>query len=487
MNTAGNILFLPHSPAAFSEMLEVALPLQQKTRFTPVFVLDGPGYEAALQVCQEQGIPYRLVGNQFSKNPQQSTEKNRTSSHRPVVNFLLKLKKSFFPQFALAFLQYARLRQRAQHLLAEINPRAILLIGDRHIGLETALVMLANRMVIPSLIVPYALSDKEGGALYRRAASDWRHIYGMESWLNRIVARLRPGWSYTHNGETLLWQPPAAMLSAAFWGIMPVNPWALGGGASWVMIVESQHTKVNMANQGVPAEKIIVAGKPRYDQAAYFWQQRAETRRQVCDALRIDPAKKLLACAVPQLGEHDLLPWDQHWAETEFLFRIFSSVLPHANVVLSLHPKSDLAQYAPRAAQYGLVIAPQRYDQLIPISDLFVASYSSTVTLAIAAHIPVVIVDFFNFDYDFFDDVKGIIVLRQREELLSTLQRILADEDYHQQLVEGQAQAACYWARFDGKATERILDLMAELIERAEEIRKLPKRAQRSVLPPWSQ
>ena len=152
-----------------------------------------------------------------------------------------------------------------------------------------------------------------------------------------------------------------------------------------------------------------------------------------------------------------------------------------------MHPKSNFAEYAPRAERYGLVIAHQSYDQLIPISDVFVAAYSSTVTLAIAAHIPVIVVDFHNFDYDIFNDVNGIIIVRQREKFVSTLQRILNDQAFYQQLVDGQAQAAEYWVRFDGKATERILDLIDGLVTRGEEIRKLPRRQRRKAMHPWSQ
>lgn len=490
MNAAEPVLCLPHNPAAFSEMLEVVSALAQSGRYNPIFVFDGFGYRAAVQVCKEQGVAYRLVGKAPARQPSQSAESALPTPARstsPVKRLFAWGKHRFFTQLAIAWLQYGHARQSARHLLDEINPQALLLIGDRHIGIETALVALANRRGIPSLIIPYALSDQEGAMLYRLAMPDWRRTHGMASWLNPIVARLRPGWSYTQDDLTLLWQPPAALLAAALWKMMPADPWVLGGGAAWAMVVESQHSKDNFILQGMPDAKITVTGKPRYDRAAKVWQQRDEVRQRLCAGWGVDPEKKLLVCAVPHFGEHDLLPWDQHWAEIEFLFNSFTELLPHTNVVLSLHPKSDLAQYAPRAEQHGLVIATQRYDQLIPISDVFVASYSSTVTLAIAAHIPAIVVDFHGFDYDFFDDVKGIVVAHKREEYISILKRMLSDKDDYQQLVDGQIQAAQYWARFDGKATQRILDFMDELIARGEEIRKLPARQRRTQLPPWSQ
>ncbi len=490
MPTPGNILCLPHNPAAFSEMLEIVAALLRVGRYQPIFIFDGSGYDSAVQVCEEQGIAYRTVRKPSTYNRSQpdgavlSQRPKRRSSASAIFSWV---KKTFLAQFILAWFQYALIVQRVRRLLDGINPQGILLVGDRHIGIETALVELANRRGIPSLLIPYALSDRESAAVYRLAMPDWRRTYGMERWLNRMVVRLHPEWSFTQNGETLLWQPPATMLAAAIWRMMPVDPWVLGGGAGWAMAVESHHSKDNFILQGMADEKITIVGKPRYDRAAKIWQQRVEARQRLCAEWGVDPEKKLLVCAVPQLGEHDLLPWDQHWDETEFLFGVFSDLLPHTNVVLSLHPKSNFAEYAPRAERYGLVIAHQSYDQLIPISDVFVAAYSSTVTLAIAAHIPVIVVDFHNFDYDIFNDVNGIIIVRQREKFVSTLQRILNDQAFYQQLVDGQAQAAEYWVRFDGKATERILDLIDGLVTRGEEIRKLPRRQRRKAMHPWSQ
>ena len=489
MPTPGNILCLPHNPAAFSEMLEIVAALMQSGRYHPIFIFDGSGYDAAMQVCEQQGITYCITRKPSASNRSQPGDAGATKRPQRRSNasrIFSWVKKTFLVQLVLAWFQYALVWRRARRLLNTLNPQALLLIGDRHIGLETALVELANRRGIPSLIIPFALSDRDSAAVYRLAMPDWRCTYGMERWLNRMVVRLHPEWGFTQNGETLLWQPPAAVLAAAFWRMMPANPWVLGGGAGWVMAVESHHSKDNFILQGMSDEKITIAGKPRYDRAAKIWQQRVEARQHLCAEWGIDPEKKLLVCAVPQLGEHDLLPWDQHWAETEFLFSVFSDLLPHTNVVLSLHPKSNFAEYAPRAERYGLVIAHQSYDQLIPISDVFVAAYSSTVTLAIAAHIPVIVVDFHNFDYDFFNDVKGIIIVRQREKFVSTLQHILKDQAFYQQLVDGQARAAQFWARFDGKATQRILALIGDLVTRGEEIRKLPPRERRTQLPPWS-
>jgi len=484
-NNDHRVLCIPHNPASFSEMLEIADPLRKTGKYHPLFIFEGAGYSDAVEICHQLGIEYRTIGRIGAKDASKSdTGERQLKRQRVIIEWL---KRRFLVQLVMFIVQYGIEKRRAKRLLVETCPQAILLIGDRHAGIETSIVQQANRYGIPSLIIPYALSDLDGGVLLRMAVPDWKRKYGMKSWFNRTIARLYPEWSHLSKEQTLLWQPPAALLAAAFWGIMPAKPWIIGGGGSWAMTVESEHSKGGFLSQGMSGEKILVTGKPRYDRAAKVWQDRVGTRKHLCAELGLKAGKKLLVCAVPQFGEHELLPWDQHWIEVEFLFSVFSELLQITNVILSLHPKSDYAQYAPLADKYGLTIANQKYDQLIPISDIFVATYSSTVTLAIAAHIPVVIFDFLAFNSPYFNQVSGVEVIYQREQFLPKLQQILGDKDYYNQLVEGQRQAAKTWARFDGKSTERILDLIDDLVEQGREIRKLPRRERRKALPAWSQ
>jgi len=498
------VLFVPHSNASFSEMLHIALAINDRGQYKALFLIHWADHQQSVAVCRGNGIAYRLYGSwgREDKRPERvakeentkdiSSSQNAQASKQPTIFskpwLKAKIVSNFFAQFSLYLFRFFRDKRKVKNLITEISPVCLLLMGDRHVGVETALVHFSNQLGVPSMIVPFALSDQYGALIYRQAMTSWRRIYGMESWLNRFIARIKPGWVYTHGDVSLLWNPPAWMLAAEIMNIMPSTPWTLGGGRSWLMAVENEYNIDSFLQQGTPSSKIVVSGKPRYDLAAITWLGRQIIRPQICEALGLEKDKSLLVCAVPQSAEHGFLPWAEHWRETEFLFDSFSQLKPDVNVVLSLHPRSDYDQYAPRAKKYGLVIAREHgYDQLIPVCDGLVATYSSTVTLAIATHTPTIVVDFLNFNYDFFDDVTGTIVVRQHAQFLTTLKRLFSDQDYYNQLVEGQAQAAKIWARFDGKATERILDLIDELVERGKEIQKLPKRERRRALPPWSQ
>ena len=172
----------------------------------------------------------------------------------------------------------------------------------------------------------------------------------------------------------------------------------------------------------------------------------------------------LLLCAVPQLGEHGAMPWPQHWQEIEFLLAAFAR-LKNVSVVLSLHPKSNPVDYQPLADHYGATLAKRRIYELLPICDVFVAGFSSTVVQAIGIGKPTVIVDFYDYHFTFYDDAPGVIVLRARDQLTGTLARLFSDPQYYSLLAAAQRQRASEWILLDGKCTERVVGELYGLIE----------------------
>jgi len=461
-----------------------------------MFVFSWQNHTHALNICKERGYQVQVYADSNNAETETSNSKFQ-NNHQPhsdsrsnniIIWVKGRLKKLVFILFVWYLVQFNKDKRFARRLLMQYEIACILLIADRHTGIETALVQLGNQFGIPSLIVPFGFADEESSVVYRQAQKDWRKIYGMQSSMNRVISKSKPNWAYSHEGETLLWNPPSWLFAALIAGILPQLPWTLGGGGAWSMAVESQYHKDSFVNQGILAEKIFVSGKARYDNSAELWNKKIIERAQFYRQLNLDIHKRILVCSVPQMAEHDLLSWTEHWEEIDFLFSSLGEIKSQANVLLSLHPRSDINLYAPKAEKYGLIISREyAYDYLIPLCDVFVATFSSTVTLAIACQKPSIVIDFYGFGYDYFDDVNGIEVCRKHDEFRDVLQRIFLDQTFYDQLVDGQVKSSEYWARFDGKATERILDKIDELVKKGKAIQNLPFRKRRQALPPWSQ
>ncbi len=491
MENPSNLLLVPHSSSSFSEILYLAVAIKGQRKYEPLILVHWKDNDDAVNACREEEIGYILHGveeQSVGMQPSGQSGGVQSKNGNGFASFVWgMIKRSFLAQFLYYLVVFSRDKWAAKRLLVNLRPECILTVGDRHVGIETALIRVANKRGIPSLIVPYALSGQAGAAAYRLAQEDWRHTYGMSSGINRWVAKIRPKWIHKTASYSLLWNSSAWMIAAQLTGIAVPAPWSLGGGAAWTMAVESDQARDILVREGMAAEKLVVVGKPRYDAASRIKENQLEWRIEVCRTLNVDPDKPLLVCSVPQLAEHALMPWEEHWQEIDFLFTCLSEPNPEHNVLLSLHPKSDLAQYLPRAEKYGFKVAINySYDQLIPTCDVFVATFSSTVTLTVAAEKPAVVVDFGWFGYELFDELSGVVVVRERSNLVPTLTRLFSDRDYYNCLVAEQARAAKTWARFDGKATERVLNLIDDLVEKGREIQKMPRHERRKALPPWS-
>jgi hypothetical protein len=213
-------------------------------------------------------------------------------------------------------------------------------------------------------------------------------------------------------GQSLFFSLPAISLAAKMWGMMPDNPWSIGGGAATRMAVESPQMKRTFIEQGLPPEKILVTGKPSNDSMVNQSQP-----NKLHQQLGLAPHQPIILCSLPQMGEHGFLPWPDHWREIEFLLDTLTQQ-DIARVIISLHPKSRRADYQPIFDKYPVVVPKKRIYEMIPACDLFVATYSSTVIQAMGFGKPAIVVDFYGLNWTFYDQEPGIRVLRDRQRLL---------------------------------------------------------------------
>ena len=331
-----------------------------------------------------------------------------------------------------------------RELLRTERVAALVLTGDRHLGREASLVKAANEAGIPSLISPYALSDPDSDALSRG------HLEVRRA--TRALALARPNWTHTYEGRSLFFERPDVMLAAAAIGVLPDRPWSIGGGHASRMAVENEPSRRARMAEGVPPEKLVVTGRPSLDSLARA--SAPERTRALRDAYGVRPGERLLLCAVPQLGEHGLLPWPRHWEEVERLLRAFAG-LEGVQTVLSLHPKSDPTEYLPRAARFGAQLASERVYELLPACDLFVATFSSTVIQAAALGKPTVVAGYQGIDSDMCEGLDTVEVVREAPLLSASLARALE---------RGPGKMRDDLALLDGRCTERVLDELRVLL-----------------------
>jgi hypothetical protein len=464
-------LLARHQPS-FKGMFPVAHALKAEG-IRPIFLLEREVDELNVEQCDKEGIEKICLWHQedvsgvFSSKEVSTTNKKifSISEHISWQKIIYKI-AHFLPvpwAFFGALKEIRRQKRLARRLIEAFTPSVILLNGDRHTGLELPLIKEANNSGIPTLVLPLGYSAPEGSAKYREDAPIYWVYQGPFRWVNRFVKHLLPYQTYeTDDGHAFLFYPAWWTLAAWLSGILPQKPWYMGGGHTSIVAIDGIETKQRYVSYGIDGKKLVITGQPAFDDLYGIYLNKKRIREELIQKWHLDPQRKLLICALPQMGEHEILPWDRHWQEINFLVETLSS--QNASIVLSLHPKMDKEQYAYLRHEFHVTISEYPLSQILPIADVFVATFSSTVIWAILCQIPTIIVDFYDLNYNIWDTFEGCIIERNRTEFNETLHRVLNDDKFYSQLQQNQRKSSHLIAPFDGKAMERIINLVKENI-----------------------
>ncbi len=485
------VLLLPRHPSSLPEHVILAQAMQTDARYRPILVvlnaaleqqiatLGGGDLELLRWYTRKQastpppdaaaaaGAPDKPAQNPPRAAGGGSGHRLRTLAGAVRGSVLLRPlrgKGLFVPVSTVReFLRTIRtLRQHVQRvrtLFDQVQPAALLLAGDRHLGVEPAFLRVAGERGCFRLIVPFAYSSKEGVAGLRKD----QPIYDVASppqWLLKQVLRwCYPDQVYQSAYGTLFCYPPVTILALAALGMLSTNPWVMGAGLSDMMAVFGEEDYHRALQDGVPASKLVITGQPALDTLYQTARATPHLISRVGATYHLEPQRPRIICSVPQLAEHDWFDWPRHWEEVRFL--VGALVATGAHVLLSLHPKSDPAQYRFLESEYGAHLLREPLREVLPVADLFVATYSSTVRWAVLLGIPTVVVDFYDFHFDIYDHLGGVLVVNKKPLLVRVLRSVLEDPPFYAYLQRQQHQAAQRMAPFDGQACQRILDLIA--------------------------
>jgi hypothetical protein len=473
------VLLLPLQSAALREMLIMARALREGSGYRPVFILreDSKYRGAPVEMDGFEVIhwdspsvdpePGTVVGGGDPKTSTRRSPTGRIRRHGPsfksqVRAFLRRtlgdaLVTGLMESVILARLLQVELR-RARRICARLQPAAILLSGDRNILLEPALMRATQERGGLALVIPFAYSGRDDVAYMRRNEPLNRLEAPAQRGLKRWIARRYPQQAYASPYGRVLFFTPAVTLALARLGMLPPNPWAMGGGLSDRVAVSGEDDLAASVALGVPAAKIVVTGEPSHDELYQAWRERPRLRTMICEGYRLDAGRPLLIFAVPQLAEHAIVTWERHWEDIRFLVHALAS--SGASVLLSLHPKSDPEAYRFLETEFDARLLQEPLRAVLPAADVFVATFSSTVRWAVILEVPTVVVDLWEFRYDIYDHFAGVVKVGERAALADVVGRVVNDPATRERLVIGQRGAASRVAPFDGGACWRLIGLI---------------------------
>jgi hypothetical protein len=312
-----------------------------------------------------------------------------------------------------------------------------------------------------AVVVPFTIVNQ----LEWAEAFQYEPACDMRIPVNALLATLFPHWTLVHGDRRLIMPASQVMCHESFRHV-PEVPWLINSGPCDAIAAESRFMERYYVQAGISGERVRFTGA-LYDDILHDTLARAEDSREALYRRHGLPAgRPLVLCSLPpnQLrgAGRPQCEFQDHGA----LLRAFAEPLlalrDTHNIVFSLHPR--LTQDELQCLD-GLDAAFTREDisGLIPLATIFVASASATIRLAISCGIPVLNYDVYVYNYSDYKAVPGVWGVSRHAEYASAVADLAAGGQTFQRLRDAQCAFAAEQTQLDGKAAERLLELMREL------------------------
>lgn len=320
----------------------------------------------------------------------------------------------------------------------------VVISTDRSVGIELSLAFLAKEMPMKIIVLSFAYSaDVESIEKLRKLK-----LYHSDQTKNWNTNKL-------DNGKYLSFFKKFEKNAIERLKVNIKTPWVLGSGFSDCMLVDSEKEKNRLINMGGAAEKYIVTGQISHDRLFEENKRALEIKERFLLQYEYSGSKILLV-SLPQYYEHGLTGEVEHFSYISTMINLLSSF--NCLLVLSLHPKMDVNNYRKFASvKNNVVITDERLDKIMPICDLFICTYSSTIAWAILCQKDVIIVDHIRLEYSDFFKEYSIPVVKDNNSLFIAVKRKLELESkvhYPSELVRELSP-------FDGYSGRRISSFLS--------------------------
>lgn len=338
----------------------------------------------------------------------------------------------------------------------------VVVIGSDQEFLKRAFVYAANGLHVPTLSLRLGISTNVTNvpriALKRTIYRLTHHLTNIaQKYLYLLRTMVGLGWS------------PLRIIGAVLndvWMAFSVHDAGGKFGCRAIAVAGSWEKRV-LTERGVDSDKIFITGAPTLKTLSQVGGS-PDTARLRQD-LGIDTQDKVVLLLTSAYVEHG---WWSPDMRTRFVTGIIDSLAPllekSTRLVIKIHPVEDIDQY-------HRIVGPERKgvilrkdlkpSEVISISDVVIAGYSTTVLEACALRKPIIVLNIFGEpEYLSYVEMGLATGVYHLGKLRVAVEKMLYDLSARE---ESLNKADLFLSQnrqsFDGKATLRIADLMVEL------------------------
>jgi len=464
-----NILIVSSQPQRFLDQLNMAEKISKHTNNIKIYFYINKNIYSRYK-SKIDNLGFDIVNKIYQPNSQKNYKVNILDTLQMYFKRLITIKqRKIIRVYINAFkntrfftkmleeeeLRYINFLQKEvktiKNIIKENKIDLIFINGDRHLDNEPAFLKAAKDLSV-SIVIPYMVYFAEEEDLTK--TSQVKHKLSV--FTSDYIKASQNKFLY-HKRKNKYFYPHPIINALDKVGTLTKNPWFMGGGSSDILCLPNEHMKKHYVKNGIDINKIKVIGDISYDQLYLGYKKKIEIKKEIQEKYDLDLKVKTIIVSLPQLAEHNILPWDIHWQEINFLIQSLDSL--NQNILLSLHPKMDRSSYVFLEKKFNCKILEEKLVDVLPIADMFVATFSSTVFWSIICGIKTVVIDFYGLEYKTYDFLSSIRKVKDREIFQSTLNNTLHETiDFSEDWIQLSKDKV-----FDGKTIQRYVDLIKEV------------------------
>lgn len=389
-----------------------------------LFCIDNPDFIPYIK--KYKNIKYILIGkinDNISSNFQKNSLFKNIKKGCKKIDFISNSSFNEFRKIFLILKQLEGMYKKCKRVFLEYLPDVIITNGDRHFGIEQVILKIGRESNIKN-IIPYLVYSGSESCFLLRKGDSLREFSNNLPLIVRYIFKKYSNQFLNYNNKKYLFYSPSKTLALGKFGTLSKNPWQMGCGLADIICANDEYTYKRYLNNNVPERKIKLIGDVVYSNIYNIYLKKEKIRNSIIKKYNLSFNKNIILISLPQLAEHNLLNWDKHWIEINFLIK--SLVKLNENLIISLHPKMNLNKYTFLEKKYKCKIARENLSDILPIADLFIATYSSTIVWAVLCGINSIIVDFYGFNSHMYDYLETPRIIKRKSQLLPVSQELLS-------------------------------------------------------------
>lgn len=433
---AKRIMILSVIRSDFSKSVELGKKLRDAGH-SVFFYFDQTSHDlsGSVQEARELKFPYFASPGKNGKGAAAGTGKKKVSNPNSFLRFVKRVIKTLASGIKTT-------REFKKTIQAHAISSVVTPVNSCGYNMPLYLNVCA-RLGITTYCLPFAIGEKR--ALARSVSA----IHGRNSGdgINKLISKLFPRWLLPYGDNMYLILPAEKILCNFLLRFKVHFPESFYGVKVDNLLLENEEMLQHALQEGSAAKRNIVTGSFFDDVCYHLLKDKADHYRQFCEQYGLDASKKMICVALPPLEK---LGDDYRNNFITALHRFVPGTIgkEKVNIVVSLHPRipADLINDLP---VFPGIVTLLPAEKLIPLCDLFVACYSSTIRTALRCGVPVINYDIFSFHYDLFSDTPGVTKVTEQIEY---------DKVMLQSIDSFSSRNASGTMTFDGKAAERIIN-----------------------------